>query len=215
MKISELVDQSGVPLSTIKFYLREGLLPSGQRHESNQARYGAIHVERLRLIVALREVAGLSLEAVRAVLGELDVGWEGGDPVGEALRANLMGSTAQADPTTKDELEETTQEVLGFLDSLDWTSTEHERHLYADSIATSLVQVRRYLFPDFPVGALAPYARVAWLLSEIEFAQSPEGPQVPMEGDDLTEPTRRAILSTILFGRIVGGLRNADRKSVV
>jgi DNA-binding transcriptional MerR regulator len=209
LKISELVEQSGVPLSTIKFYLREGLVSPGERRSPNQARYGPSHLERLRLIRALREVAGLSLEAVKAVIRELDRGWDDGDPVGEALHASLALSPVQANSTTQEEVEETTQEVLEFLGGLDWTSMEHTRHLFADTIATSLVQVRRYLSPDIPVEVLAPYARVAWLLSEIEFAQSPDGPRVPMEGDDLTDPTRRAVLGSILFGRIVAALRNA------
>jgi len=59
------------------------------------------------------------------------------------------------------------------------------------------------------VQALAPYARLAWLLSEVEYAQSPGGPRVPRLGDDLTDPTRRAVLGSILFGRIVSALRNA------
>ncbi len=167
------------------------------------------HLERLRLIRSLRDVAGLSLEAVKAVIRELDRGWDGADPVGEALHACLAGSAAQANSTPQDEIEETTQEVLEFLGGLDWTSLEHERHLYADTIATTLVQVRRDLYPGIPVEVLAPYARAAWLLSEIEFAQIPDGPRVPMEGDDLTDPTRRAVLGSMLFGRIVAALRNA------
>ena len=56
--------------------------------------------------------------------------------------------------------------------------------------------MRRYLYPDYPVAALAPLARVAWLLSEVEFEHAPGGARVPLRarGDDLAEPTRRAIL---------------------
>ena len=60
MKVSELNGQkSGVPLPTIKFYIREGLRPAGARTGKNQADYGEKHVERLSLIVALRDDAGL------------------------------------------------------------------------------------------------------------------------------------------------------------
>ena len=52
----------------------------------NQASYGSQHVERLELIRALREVAGLPLEAIARVTRELDRGWNG-DPFGEAMRA--------------------------------------------------------------------------------------------------------------------------------
>ena len=115
MKISQLAERSGVPLSSIKFYLREGLLPAGLRSAPNQARYGPGHLERLALIRALREVAGLPLEAVRSVLRELDRGWQDGDPVGEALRASLATPTLDPDPETLAELEATRNEVLRFL----------------------------------------------------------------------------------------------------
>lgn len=68
MRISELSRDSGVPLPTVKFYLREGLLPPGRRTAATQAEYGPEHLARLRLIRALVETAGLSLGTVRAVL---------------------------------------------------------------------------------------------------------------------------------------------------
>ena len=38
MRISELSTASGVPVPTLKFYLREGLLPPGDAIAVNQAR---------------------------------------------------------------------------------------------------------------------------------------------------------------------------------
>lgn len=60
--------------STIKFYIREGILPAGEPQARNQASYGPRHLERLALITALREVAGLSLEGIARVTAELDRG---------------------------------------------------------------------------------------------------------------------------------------------
>ena len=209
MRISELADRSGVPLSTIKFYLREGLLPAGERSAPNQARYGEAHRRRLELIRALRDVAGLGIEVVRAVLVQLDRGWEeSGDPVGEALRAACAGPPVELDSEGKALLDAAQREVYSFLTGLDWTTDENESSLYVDPIARSLVQIRRYLFPDFPAAALAPYARMAWLLSEMEYEKAPGGAQVPMPGDDLTEPTRRAVLGSILFEHIFSALRH-------
>lgn len=59
-------------IPTIKYYLREGLLPTGERTSPNQARYTDDHVRRLRLIRALVEVGGLSIAAVRDVLDAVD-----------------------------------------------------------------------------------------------------------------------------------------------
>jgi DNA-binding transcriptional MerR regulator len=70
----ELSRRSGVPRSTIKFYLREGLLAPGEASAPKQARYGEAHLERLRLIRALREVARLPLDVIGRVTRELDRG---------------------------------------------------------------------------------------------------------------------------------------------
>lgn len=72
MRIAELSQRSGVSVPTIKYYLREGLLPAGARSSPNQASYGAEHLRRLRLIRALIEVGGLPVAAVGAVLEAVD-----------------------------------------------------------------------------------------------------------------------------------------------
>jgi DNA-binding transcriptional MerR regulator len=61
-----------VPIATIKYYLREGLLPRGEPTAPNQAHYGEPHLHRLRLIRALREVGGLGIEPIRDVVTALD-----------------------------------------------------------------------------------------------------------------------------------------------
>lgn len=72
MKISNLSRQSGVSVATIKFYLREGLLPPGMATARNQAVYDETHLERLRLIKVLTGVGMMSLAAVREVLAAVD-----------------------------------------------------------------------------------------------------------------------------------------------
>jgi DNA-binding transcriptional MerR regulator len=210
MRLGELSARSGVPRSTIKFYIREGMLPAGETHAPNQATYGAEHLERLELIRALREVAGLSLEVIARVTAELDRGWEeGADPISEALSAIYAPPPRERSRDEQALLARLRAEVTKFLRGLDWTTEGDERHYYADEIAAALLDVRRYLFPDYPVTALGPLARIAWLLSEVEFAEAPGGARVPLRerGDDVAEPTRRAILATVLFERIFAALR--------
>ena len=213
MRLAELTRRSGVPRSTIKFYLREGLLPAGEPQGRNQARYGPRHLERLELIRALREVAGLPLEVITRVAQQLDraheQGWDAGaDPVGEALRAIYTPPERKLGRAERAELEALRGEVRAFVAALPWT-TRDEPHYYVDEIADALLQVRRYLYPDFPVAALGLYARAAWRLSELAFAEAPGGARVPVRarGDDIAEPTRRAILGTVLFDRIFSALR--------
>jgi DNA-binding transcriptional MerR regulator len=71
MKISELSTRTGVPVATIKYYLRERLLPEGERSAPTQAAYGERHVERLRVVRALIE-SGVSVAETRRVLDALD-----------------------------------------------------------------------------------------------------------------------------------------------
>ncbi|MDP3890043.1 MerR family transcriptional regulator, partial [Nocardioides sp.] len=70
--MSELSRRSGVSVPTIKYYLREGLLPPGEATGATRAVYDATHVRRLRLIRALVDVAGMRLDRVREVLAAVD-----------------------------------------------------------------------------------------------------------------------------------------------
>lgn len=72
MRVGELSKRSGVPVPTIKYYLREGLLPAGVLTSPNQAHYDDEHLRRLRLVRALMDVGGLSIAAVREVLAAVD-----------------------------------------------------------------------------------------------------------------------------------------------
>lgn len=72
MRISQLAERADVPVATVKYYLRVGLLPPGELTSATQATYDDGHVERLRLVRALIEVAGLSHVQVQAVLGVVD-----------------------------------------------------------------------------------------------------------------------------------------------
>jgi DNA-binding transcriptional MerR regulator len=72
MRMAQLSGESGVPVATIKYYLREGLLAGGERTEPNQARYDDAHVRRLRIIRALVDVGGLSVAATKRVIDAID-----------------------------------------------------------------------------------------------------------------------------------------------
>jgi DNA-binding transcriptional MerR regulator len=210
MRLAELSQRAGVPRSTIKFYLREGLLPGGAASAKNQASYGSQHVERLALIRALREVAELPLDAVAKVTAELDRGWKG-DPIGEAMRAMHTLPSRGLGPGDAGELRRLTAEVREFMRGLPWTVDEGEGHYFADEIAAALLLVRRHLYPNYTVADLGRHAEIAWLLSEEEFALAPGGPRVPRQarGDDVAEPSRRAILGSVLFERIFAALRRS------
>jgi len=72
MRISELSRTTGVTVATIKYYIREGLLPPGIPVSATQAEYDGSHVDRLRLIRALVDVGRLSITTVRELLATLE-----------------------------------------------------------------------------------------------------------------------------------------------
>ena len=90
MKISELSAVTEVSVPTLKYYLREGLLPPGEALTRTSASYGEEHVERVRLIRALTGVGGLSLMTTKAVLEAISQqGLSRTDVMGAAQRALL------------------------------------------------------------------------------------------------------------------------------
>lgn len=74
MQLSELSEQSGVTPASIKYYLREGLLPAGDAIHATRAEYSARHLERLELIQALRRIVGLSIGQIQTLLKMADDG---------------------------------------------------------------------------------------------------------------------------------------------
>jgi DNA-binding transcriptional MerR regulator len=85
LKISELAEGAGVPVATVRHYLREGLLPEGRKTSRNMAYYPAEMVDRIRLIKLLQEERFMPLKVIRELLER-----EGGDP--EAVR-NLLAES--------------------------------------------------------------------------------------------------------------------------
>ncbi len=98
MRISELSAQTGVPVATIKFYLRESLLHEGVRTAATQAQYDESHVARLRLVRALLGPGGLSIAATHRVIRTIE---EPPESVHELLG---VAATAVAGPNLKDAL---------------------------------------------------------------------------------------------------------------
>lgn len=72
MRIGELATATKVPLATLKYYLREGLLHPGVATAVNQAVYDDGHVQRVRLVRALLHMGHLSIADARQVIAAVD-----------------------------------------------------------------------------------------------------------------------------------------------
>jgi DNA-binding transcriptional MerR regulator len=80
-RIDELAQRAGIPVDTIRYYQREGVLPSGER-SGRSHRYGPDHLERLERIRAL-QARRFSLAAIGALLEHDEPGGLGALLTGE------------------------------------------------------------------------------------------------------------------------------------
>ena len=72
LKISELAERSGVPVATVRHYLREGLLPEPVKTSRNMAYYPPEFIQRIRLIKQLQEDRFMPLRVIRDLLERED-----------------------------------------------------------------------------------------------------------------------------------------------
>ncbi|MDQ1722052.1 MAG: hypothetical protein QOI26_1786 [Pseudonocardiales bacterium] len=199
MRISELARQSGLPVATIKFYLREGLLPPGTPISRTQAEYSDSHLERLRLIRALRDIADLPVATVGTVLAAVD---------DEQLPLlDLLGVTQTAVAGSKGSASATAAglELAGqLLADLDWTLTEDS------PLVDSLARVLDVLQGEGePVDAesLRPWADAARAVAEVEMDHIPvEAPRA--------EAAHTVAVGTVIYGELLAQLRLAAQEAV-
>ena len=163
MRMSELARTTGVPVATIKYYLREGLLPAGERTGATQADYDDRHVARLRLIRALGTHAGLSLAATREILLAVDDPPESAhDLLGIAHRA--VSAPATASPADRDD-------IVALLEADGWDLAAVDTAAI-DAVAVAYQQLRHSGIPfaDDLVGA---YLDAAKSVARAEVAHVP------------------------------------------
>jgi DNA-binding transcriptional MerR regulator len=70
--VSELAERADLPLATVKYYLRAGLLPPGRVTGPRRAEYDQSHLRRLHILRALREVGGAPVTSLQAIVDALE-----------------------------------------------------------------------------------------------------------------------------------------------
>lgn len=208
MKVSELARESGISVASIKYYIRERLLPAGELTSPNQASYGTQHLERLQLIRALREVGGLGVEASRGILRALDTK----GPADHAVLGHVMEALASETVAGTDDetLRIASQDISWLIDDAGWevgVDAGARREL-----AAVLAVIRRIWIPSFPVQGLTPYLEAVNQLVDFERLTLARGDvDLGIEGVDLEQPSDQAvksmILGTVLFERAFVALR--------
>jgi DNA-binding transcriptional MerR regulator len=159
MRLAELSRHSGVSTATIKYYLREGLLPPGRQINATTAEYDEEHLRRLRLVRAMIQVGRLPVSTVREVLGHVD-----DDSLGRSIRlgAALWALPQVPEPDEDDEyVRAAHREVAALLDRLGW----HNAKLLTTispayrSLVVAVAALRRLGY-DWGAERLAPYAEL-------------------------------------------------------
>ncbi|GAA5503507.1 hypothetical protein Dxin01_03266 [Deinococcus xinjiangensis] len=161
MKISALSKATGVSTASIKFYLREGLLPAGDAVGPRDAEYGEGHIERLTIIRRLRDMAHLPIATIKRLLTAAD---DQAVPVAELVA--LAHSAALPQPElTAEPTPEQRQAAAHFYAELGWAVPERSP-VFAQT-AQLLGLLRAEQSPTDPQ-SLAPWIRAAEQVAQVE-----------------------------------------------
>ncbi|MGI5467810.1 MerR family transcriptional regulator [Streptomyces sp. CA-132043] len=136
MRIGELSRRTGVAVPTVKFYVREGLLPAGRLTSPNQADYDETHERRLRLVRGLIEVGGLSVSAVREVLAAVE---DTDRPVHKVLGA-AHNSLTPPPGAESEELAGAREAVAALIERRGWKAAAD--HPAGEALAAALATLR-------------------------------------------------------------------------
>jgi len=98
--------RSGVPIPTIKHYLRERLLPEPVRTSKNMAYYDAALIPRVKAIKRLQTTLHLPLHVIRQVLDRAENEVMPGDVAIEATIARVLGELAPRECLSRKHLAE-------------------------------------------------------------------------------------------------------------
>lgn len=172
MKISELSRLTGVPVASIKYFRRQGLLPAGRATAATLAEYGEEHAERLRLIKALTTLGGLSIAATREVLGAVDQAHSTEGALGAisyALPVPVASQGPGGDEEESDADEAAGAEVAELLAALDWRAPVTSPHV--KGLTAALRELRR-LDAQYAPGELAAYARLAESVARLDLERA-------------------------------------------
>ncbi|WP_348786707.1 MerR family transcriptional regulator [Leifsonia sp. NPDC080035] len=201
MRISELAERGGVPLPTVKYYLREGMLPPGESVSATRADYGEEHVRRLALIRALTDAAGLPLQRVKTILGLID------SPTRSLFEA--LGGAVAALPPYPDDSRQTPTDGAEYPRAR--AALEALGQVYDPRFA-AVAQLERALAgveaAGIPMTAdrLQTYGRHIRAMAEYDLAKMP--------ADGRAEQLGYAVLGTALYEPVIAALRRLAHQDI-
>ncbi|MGV9328959.1 MerR family transcriptional regulator [Streptosporangium sandarakinum] len=199
--MAELSRTTGVSVPMIKFYLREGLLPSGERTSPNQARYDQRHVRRIMLVRALADYAGLSIADIRELLAHLG---EPGRSLHDQLGVAQKAVTPRREPGEGEEWDRAERRARELIERHGW---EEEPDSPAMQAVTGVLLTAEGLGYDGMLDRLDEYARAAELIARADVA-------AVAERTDLEGMVELVVVGTSLGDALVAALRRIAQAEV-
>lgn len=104
IKMAELVEKTGVPKSTILYYIKEGLLPEPERIKQNVCLYDREYVERIKFIKFLQNTYGKSISELKSTVCSHGYDFSHGSDILIEFLEKLSGTPANSTKMTMQEL---------------------------------------------------------------------------------------------------------------
>jgi DNA-binding transcriptional MerR regulator len=198
VQMAELSRRSRVPVATIKYYLREGLLPPGTPTSATRAEYGEAHLRRLRLIRALVEIGEIPVAAVGHILARVDDESVSLHDMFGAVQYSLRPQPTR--PILDADGQAASHEVDELIAELGWRITPDApaRAL----LASALAALRRADAPQGP-GLHAYASAMAALAAKEVPSVAPSG----SDGKSRVELAEGAVAAMVLYERVLVALR--------
>ncbi|GAB3384493.1 MerR family transcriptional regulator [Humibacter soli] len=205
MRISELAQRSGVPIATIKYYLREGILSPGVTRGATQADYGDEHLSRLRLIRSLADLAGLPIAQIKTVLGLIDHP----DP---DLFATLGQAVSALPPYVEAGAEAQHPRARAAIEHLGWTYDATYPATWQLERALAAVEEAGIPLTDERLDA---YGAALRPMAQYDVGAAPGGAiDADARDPDRSAAVRYAVLGTALYEPVVVALRRLAHQDV-
>ena len=198
MRISELATESGVPVHTLKYYLREGLLMPGLALSRTRAQYGPEHLDRVRLVRALVEHGGVGIAGVHRILDAL------ASP--PPSRHELLGVAHGVLPGTVDAGQDAPAvdaSVLAFVERLGWGVEDCAPAIRR--LADAVLRARAAGLP-LPDADLERYAHAMRAAAQVDL-------EVTGRARSAEEAMRTVVLGTVLVDPVLLALRRLAQEA--
>lgn len=188
MLISELAAEAHVPVPTIKYYLREGVLMPGRAISATRAHYDDLHLRRIALIRAL-STRGLSMAQIKSIVRLID-------QPGESLFATMGAATAALPPRPEPMNDKDCPRARAALAQLD---------LVVPNDLPAVAQLERALADAEAAGVPMTEDRLHAYASHIRSIAAYDIDQMPLE--PAAAAVEYAVLGTVLYEPILAALR--------